>query len=140
MLSNRNDPGVEAKIREELRRNPGLLPVLEEIESASESFEVAAGSEGLDLAPAGLRSESANRCRMKLFRPRVGKERLCAFFYKRSNLAWSQDRFSYGGVEFLPGEIARAGVRPWIEWLASGFDPVRRPERLRRAFLYDIPD
>jgi hypothetical protein len=140
MLSNRHVPEAAAKVREELRRNPGFLAVLEEFESAPQPFEVAIEPEGLEVAPSRPQPDALGRCRMKLFRPREGKERLCAFFYKRSNLAWSQDRFSYGGVEFLPESVDRADVRLWIAWLASGFDPERRPPRLRRAFLYDIPD
>ncbi len=77
---------------------------------------------------------------MKLFRPRAGKERICAFFYKQSNVAWSRDRFSYGGIEFLPDEVTEADARSWASWLTSGLDPGLRPNRLRRAFLYDIPE
>ena len=65
-------------------------------------------------------------------RAREGKERFCAFFYKRSNLPWSRDRFSYGGVEFLPGRVTQAEVQSWVRWLTSGLDPEQRPERLRR--------
>jgi hypothetical protein len=77
---------------------------------------------------------------MKLFKPREERERLCAFFYKRSNLAWSRDRFSYGAVEFRPGEIGSEDVLTWLAWLASGFDPEQRPPGLRRAFRYTIPE
>lgn len=89
----------------------------------------------LDVAPA-----ERERCRMKVFRPRQGKERLCAFFYKGSNLAWSRDRYSYGAVEFLPGQVTDAEMRTWLTWLAGGFDPDQRPPRLKKAFLYSIPD
>ncbi|MGE5177588.1 MAG: radical SAM protein [Bacteroidota bacterium] len=91
----------------------------------------------LELAPGAA---GRDRCRMKVFRPREGKERLCAFFYKRSNLAWSQDRYSYGAVEFLPGQVSDEDMGAWLEWLAGGFDPDRRPARLKKAFLYSIPE
>lgn len=80
------------------------------------------------------------RCRLKIFRPRENRDRLCAFFYKRSNLAWSRDRFSYGAVEFLPDRLSATDVGTWLEWLRGGFDPDRRPAHLKRAFLYTIPD
>lgn len=83
---------------------------------------------------------STGRCRMKLLQPRPGADRLCAFFYKRSNLAWSQDRFSYGGVEFRLEQLTDPAIRSWLAWLKSGFDPSARPNRIRRAFLYDIPE
>lgn len=91
----------------------------------------------LELGPA---AEGPRRCRLKVFRPREGKERLCAFFYKRSNLAWSHDRYSYGAVEFRPDRVTEAEIRGWLEWLAGGFDPDGRPPRLKRAVLYTIPD
>ena len=59
----------------------------------------------LELVPGA----SAERCRLKVLRPREGKERLCAFFYKESNLGWSRDhRYSYGAVRFFGRRSARA--------------------------------
>ena len=89
----------------------------------------------LDVAP-----PNRERCRMKVFRPREGKDRLCAFFYKESNLGWSRDRYSYGAVEFLPAQVTETDMRTWLDWLDGGFDPDRRPPRLKKAFLYSIPD
>jgi hypothetical protein len=136
----RGDGRTDEKIRAELERNPGLEPVLEAFRTAPAPFEIATESSGLELIPLDPVHGSPNRCRVKLFRPREGRERLCAFFYKKSNLAWSRDRFSYGGVEFKPGDVTGAAARTWIEWLVSGFDPERRPERLKRAFSYDVPE
>lgn len=150
MLTNRLEPDAQEKIRAELSRNPGLAPVLTAFELASERFRIEVGATGLELSADEAAPEWSGiatgghvprrRCRMKLFRPREGKDRLCAFFYKRSNLAWSRDRFSYGGVEFLPEDLVERDARAWIGWLVSGLDPALRPERLRRSFLYDIPD
>ncbi|MGH7680505.1 MAG: hypothetical protein ACRENN_00790 [Candidatus Eiseniibacteriota bacterium] len=148
MLINRREPEVETKLRAELSANPGLVAVLAAFELAPERFRIEVGAAGLEFAaeePAwngnALPATSPRRrCRMKLFRPREGRDRLCAFFYKRSNLSWSGDRFSYGGVEFLPEDFVDRDARGWIDWLVSGLDPARRPERLRRSFLYDIPD
>jgi hypothetical protein len=129
-----------AKLRLELERNPGLNPVVEAFHLAPERFEVAAAKEGLELIPIDPVHGAPNRCRVKLFRPRETSDRLCAFFYKRSNLAWSRDRMSYGGVEFHPEDPLERDATIWVAWLASGLDPEKRPERHRRAFLYDIPD
>ncbi|HEU5310069.1 MAG TPA: hypothetical protein VFV24_01325 [Candidatus Eisenbacteria bacterium] len=139
MLIRRDDPSVRTKLRHELLRGPELGTVLEWIHAAPEPMQVEPDRAGIELAPAGD-DEAPRRCRLKVFRAREGKERYCAFFYKRSNLPWSRDRFSYGGVEFLPGRVTESDVRSWIRWLTSGLDPEQRPDRLRRSFLYDIPD
>ena len=128
------------KVRRELARNPGLTPVLEAFQVAPARFEVAVAKEGLELVPLDPVRGVPNRCRVKLFRPRETSDRLCAFFYKRSNLAWSPDRVSYGGVEFRPDEPISREADTWVAWLVSGLDPEKRPERHRRAFLYNIPD
>jgi len=140
VLTNRNEWTAGEKLRRELERNPPLAAVVDVFHGARELFEIAPDAEGLELIPLDPVHGVPNRCRLKLFKPREKSERLCAFFYKRSNLAWSRDRFSYGGVEFRPEQLQAVEARSWVEWLASGFDPDRRPERLRRAFLYDIPD
>ncbi|HSQ61323.1 MAG TPA: hypothetical protein VLT84_13020, partial [Acidobacteriota bacterium] len=93
----------------------------------------------LEIAPVTPDGGAAARCRMKVFRPRENRDRLCAFFYKRSNLGWSRDRFSYGAIEFLPETLTREDAAAWLAWLQGGFDPDSRPARLRRAFLYTIP-
>jgi hypothetical protein len=140
VLINRDHAFASPKIAWELERSPALARVLEVFESAIEQFEIEEGSAGLDVIPVDPSALAPSRCRLKLFTPREGKERLCAFFYKRSNLAWSLDRFSYGGVEFRQDQLTEVAVRSWLAWLRSGFDPERKPERLRRAFLYDIPE
>ncbi|HEX7078242.1 MAG TPA: radical SAM protein [Candidatus Eisenbacteria bacterium] len=106
----------------------------------SGTFEVAERPAILEVIPRNLVRDAENRCRLKLFRPREDKDRLCAFFYKRSNLAWSRDRFSYGAVEFLPEDVSPGDLSTWLAWLRDGFDPDRRPQHLRRAFLYTIPE
>ncbi|HET9940241.1 MAG TPA: hypothetical protein VFR25_04005 [Candidatus Eisenbacteria bacterium] len=118
--------------------DPTMMRVVHAFEDGLEPFELEIGPGSLDIAP--LERGKPRRCRLKLFRPREGKERLCAFFYKRSNLAWSRDRFSYGGVEFRPEQATDEDVASWRAWLLSGFDPERRPPGWRRAFLFDIPE
>ncbi len=139
MLTNGHLEAAREKLRRELERSPGLAPLIEPFETGAEPFELLIASTGLELATLGP-DGTPGRCRMKLFRPREGKERLCAFFYERSNLDWSRDRFSYGAVEFRVDQVTEADARSWLAWLVSGFDPAARPKRLRRAFLYDIPE
>lgn len=144
MLIGREEAGVREKLRSVVGRDPELEPIVEWLQDAAEPVRVEPDRAGLELSPGGNEpgadEATSRRCRLKVFRAREGKERFCAFFYKRSNLPWSRDRFSYGGVEFLPGRVTRSEVQGWIRWLTSGLDPAQRPERLRRSFLYDIPD
>jgi hypothetical protein len=140
VLINREEAGVREKLRSELEREEGLAVLVTWMDAAPERVQVETDRAGLEVSPAGADDTAPRRCRLKVFRAREGKERFCAFFYKRSNLPWSRDRFSYGGVEFLPGRVSQGEVQAWLQWLTSGLDPERRPERLRRSFLYDIPD
>jgi hypothetical protein len=126
---------ADGKLDRELDRNPGFRPVMDEIRSAADRYAIDAVAEGIEIS-----TDSATRCRMKLFRPREEKERLCAFFFKKSNIAGSRDRFSYGAVEFLPERLTAEEVRTWLRWLSSGLDPELRPANLKRAFLYTIPE
>lgn len=129
-------PFIEGDI--DLDLMPFATRVIEAFELGLKAFQVEVGPGGLEIAP--LEQGHPGRCRLKLFRPRQGKTRLCAFFYKRSNLAWSRDRFSYGGVEFRPEQATAEDVLSWRAWLLSGFDPELRPPGWRRAFLFDVPE
>ena len=140
MLIGRDEPSVWTKLCHEMRHEPELEGIVGWLHGAPEPMEIDPDRAGLELAPAGREEDAPRRCRLKLFRARAGKDRFCAFFYKRSNLPWSRDRFSYGGVEFVPARVTRADVEGWARWLASGLNPEQKPERLRRSFLYDIPD
>lgn len=152
MLIHREEPAVREKLRGVVDRDPELEPIVEWLDAVQEPVQIEPDRAGLELSPggedagaqaqagAGAGGATPRRCRLKVFRAREGKGRFCAFFYKRSNLPWSRDRFSYGGVEFLPGRVTQSEVQGWVRWLMSGLDPAQRPERLRRSFLYDIPD
>jgi hypothetical protein len=140
MLTNRDEPDVRARLDQELARDPSLATVIDVAAEHPARFAIDASVGGLEIMPLDQAKGAANRCRVKLFRPREEKDRMCAFFYKRSNLSFSRDRYSYGAVEFIPGRLARDDVHGWLTWLQSGFDPERRPLRLRRAFPYTVPE
>ena len=140
MLTNRDEPDVRARLDQEISRDPSLATVIDVAAEHPASFAVDPTAGGLEIMPLNHVKGAVNRCRLKLFRPREEKDRLCAFFYKRSNLSFSRDRYSYGAVEFRPEQLARKDVRGWLTWLQTGFDPERRPRRLRRAFPYTVPE
>jgi hypothetical protein len=140
VLTGITDAAARAKLDQELGQNPVFTRVVEAVRDADEPFALDPHAQGLEFAPLHVATAAPGRCRMKLFRPREEKERLCAFFFKKSNVAGSRDRFSYGAVEFLPDRLRAEEIRAWIAWLASGLDPALRPGDLKRAFLYTIPE
>ena len=140
MLTGVVDTEGRAKLDHELSRNPAFASVVDAVSDAAEAFSIDPRAGGLEFASLEAATSVPSRCRMKLFRPREEKDRLCAFFFKKSNIAGSRDRFSYGAVEFLPDRLRPEEIRTWIAWLASGLDPALRPSNLKRAFLYTIPE
>lgn len=140
MLTGATEAPCRAKLDRELSRNPAFASVVRAVSEAAEPFIIDPGAGGLEFASLHVATSAASRCRMKLFRPREEKDRLCAFFFKKSNIAGSRDRFSYGAVEFLPDRLGPEEIHTWIAWLASGLDPALRPVNLKRAFLYTIPE
>jgi hypothetical protein len=140
MLTNLDHADARARLEEEVARNPAFSFVIEVLVPREERFAIDPTASGLEIVPLNEVKGAPNRCRMKLFRPREERDRLCAFFYKRSNLAFSRDRYSYGAVEFAPGQLDADEVRVWVAWLVSGLDPERRPLRLKRAFHYTVPE
>ncbi len=140
MLRCDTEAACQAKLDQELSLNPVFEQVVHAVREAPEPFAIDPRAGGLEFAALHVATATPGRCRMKLFRPREEKERLCAFFFKKSNIAGSRDRFSYGAVEFLPERLTAEEVRTWVAWLASGLDPELRPLKLKRAFLYTIPE
>lgn len=140
MMAVHDDPAGEARLTDELARSPALALVIEVLRDRPESYAIDGAAAGLEIVPQNQVKGAPNRCRLKFFRPVESRDRICAFFYKRSNLAWSRDRFSYGAVEFRPAELAPKAIHRWLAWLSSGFDPDARPDGLRRAFRYTVPE
>ncbi len=73
-----------------------------------------------------------------MFSPRPGHT--LVFFYKKSLVPYSRDRYSYGGIELREGDLKPDDVAEWLVFVTSGFHPEKRPARLRRAFPYEIPE
>jgi hypothetical protein len=140
VLTGVTEAACGAKLDRELALNPAFANVVNAVREAAQPFAIDPFAGGLEFAPLHVATSAPSRCRMKLFRPREEKDRLCAFFFKKSNVAGSRDRFSYGAVEFLPERLRPEEIRTWIAWLSSGLDPSLRPEHLKRAFLYTIPE
>jgi hypothetical protein len=139
MILNRTDPQVEAKLQVELRENPVAKAVCEALEQAGEKFEVVAEAAGFEARATDLLTTGLpNRARIKIFSPRPGHT--LVFFYKRSLVPYSRDRYSYGGIDLRDGEVDPREIAEWVAFVSSGFHPDKRPANMRRAFPYEIPE
>ncbi|MBI4164918.1 MAG: hypothetical protein HY508_04200 [Acidobacteria bacterium] len=139
MILNRASPQVQAKLRHELAQSAVARAVCETIDQSRDNFEISTDAVGLearatDRLPSGL----PNRGRIKIFSPRPGHTLI--FFYKRSLVPYSRDRYSYGGVDLKDGELNPGDIAEWLAFVNSGFHPEKRPAHLRRAFPFEIPE
>src|SRR5689334_16783119 len=139
MLLNRADPEIGAKLGSEIAKSSLAEAVCAALEVAPEPFEIDRDAAGLEArACSVLPTGVPNRARLKVFSPRSGHT--LVFFYKKSLVPYSRDRYSYGGIDLKDGDVAPQEVAQWVEFVTSGFHPDKRPEKLRRAFPYEIPD
>lgn len=130
----------EVKERLDTQGNDPVIPLVVECLNTSEHpYSIHAGSSGLDFTCNNKIKGVDNRAHVKLFYPK--ENTLLVFFYKKSNVPWSRDRFAYGGIEYdMKGRnITDDDIRTWLDFAESGFSPERRPEHLLRLFPYDIP-
>lgn len=139
MLSNRTEAAVEEKLSAEAEANAIAGAVAAAAQACPEPFEIEAGGAGLEIvARAPLPSGLPNRARMKIFSPKPGHT--LVFFFKRSQVPFSRDRYSYGGQDLRGASAEPQEIAAWLDFLASGFHPDKRPANLRRAFPYEIPE
>jgi len=139
VIVNRGEAATSAKLSAEAQANPLVAAVISAAEACAQPFEIESTSGGLEmLARTPLPGGLPNRARMKIFSPRPGH--LLVFFYKRGLVPYSRDRYSYGGIDLRPPSAEPQEVTSWLAFLTSGFHPDQRPERLRRAFPYEIPE
>jgi hypothetical protein len=139
MILNKGEPEVEAKLSSELSGNPVAQAVCQAIDRATDQFEIVVDTLGFEVrAPAFLPTGLPNRARLKIFSPRPGHT--LVFFYKRSLVPYSRDRYSYGGIDLRDGVLDPLEIAEWITFVASGFHPDKRPANMRRAFPYEIPE
>jgi hypothetical protein len=139
MIINRDQPEVVEKIRHESDAQALIGALVKAADAAPDAFEIDASATGFDLrACCSLPSGLANRARLKIVAIRPG--RTLIFFYKRSLVPHSRDRYSYGGIDLRTPEVDTSEIAEWLAFASSGFHPDRRPAGLRRAIPFEIPD
>jgi hypothetical protein len=139
MIQNHNQPAVTAKLLAEVEAHTISGSVAAAAEAAAHPFEIETSGAGLEVvARAPLPNGLPNRARMKIFSPKPGHT--LVFFFKKSLVPYSRDRYSYGGLDLRAASVKDQEIAAWLDFLTSGFHPDKRPENLRRAFPYEIPD
>jgi hypothetical protein len=139
MIANQVQPTVAEKLSAEVATNPIAVAVAGAVEASPDPFEVETGGVGLEIvARAPLPRGIPNRARMKIFSPKAGHT--LVFFYKKSLVPYNRDRYSYGGIDLRAVSAQPQEVAAWLAFLTSGFHPDKRPQNLRRAFPYEIPE
>jgi hypothetical protein len=139
MIANQGRPAVAEKLRGEIAANPIASAVVEGAAASAHPFEIETSGAGLEVvAQAPLPNGIPNRARMKVFSPKPGHT--LVFFFKKSLVPYSRDRYSYGGLDLRAPSVEPQEIAAWLDFLTSGFHPDKRPEKLRRAFPYEIPE
>ena len=139
MIANQAQTAVAEKLSAEAAANPLVAAMTRATEASGDPFEVETSGAGLEIAArAPLPNGIPNRARMKIFSPKAGHT--LVFFYKKSLVPYSRDRYSYGGIDLRAASVDPQEVAAWLAFLTSGFHPDKRPEKLRRAFPYEIPE
>jgi hypothetical protein len=139
MIQNRTQPAIAAKLCEEIAAHGIAEAVAAAAEADHQPFEIESSGVGLEIvARAPLPNGLPNRARMKIFSPKPGHT--LVFFFKKSLVPYSRDRYSYGGLDLRATAVETSEIAAWLDFLTSGFHPEQRPPNLRRAFPYEIPD
>ena len=137
MLTNGQEANIQGKLAE-LKQTPFFGRILELAAASPLSVRLEPEASHLELAGTSPVSGRANRGLMKVFP--IAPGRFAAFFYKRSQVPFSRDRFAYGAVIAEEKRFKAENAEPWFKWLDSGFHPELVPPNLKRAFAFTVPD
>jgi hypothetical protein len=137
VLTNGSEPEVRNGM-EPIREDPVLAEFLEWSEASGVPLTLIHDASGLEWLGSRPVEGRPNRCLLKIFP--VAENRYAAFFYKRSQVPFSRDRFAYGAVVFHQSKRSREQAETWFAWVDGGFHPENPPQGLRRAFNFTVPD
>jgi hypothetical protein len=142
MMKHLDMQGVKEKIESETGANEAVGLIFQRFASSDKPFEIDPAAGGLELISLSTVKGNPNRCRLKVWQPK--EKQLLAWFFKKSAVPHSRDRFSYGGVVWDLDSVDPSKVSDeidsWVEWVDSGLNPDKRPSNWISAFDYDIPE
>jgi hypothetical protein len=125
----------------EVDRFPVLDLLFQGLASRNANTDVIKRETGMEVRFLNDVNGMPNRARLRVCFPAEGK--CVLFFYKKSSIPYSRDRFSYGGVVIdsrSTGRFDELDVQQWIEFLSSGLQPQHRPATLKKSLPYTIPE
>jgi hypothetical protein len=137
MLTNADDPATRTKL-DEVASELLLKAVAEAAMGSGVALRLVHDASHLELAGVSPVGGLPNRGLLKVFP--IGPSRCAAFFYKRSQVPFSRDRFAYGAVIAEQGRLSAEAAEGWFRWLDTGFNPEHAPPHLKRAFAFTVPD
>lgn len=142
MINNALEPAVAERLARCRAEIPASGPLLDRAAAHPDEFAFRLDATGFELAALHPVEGRPNRSIVKIFAVPDGpmKGQAAVFFFKRSQIPFSLDRFSYG-VCLLPAvSPPPEDLDGWLAFASNGFDPNVVPHRLRRAFTFTIPD
>ena len=142
MISNIDSEGVKDKISVETSGNAAVMAIFERVAAHEIPYGIEPKAGGLVFSSTVLKDDRPNRCYVKVWQPEPNQ--LLVWFYKRSGVVHSRDRYSYGGIvwDLATIDLSKTGpdIDSWLEWLDSGLNSDKRPSNWISAFTYDIPE
>jgi hypothetical protein len=142
MLLNHDEPWARERLDRTREAMPEMAILFAALADDPNPYSLQDKGEGLVFASEKPVDGRPNRARVKVFTVTDGpmKNRRAVFFYKESQVPFSHDRHSYGVCLPPTSGPVPADVRAWLRFATTGFDPAERPESLRLAFAFTVPD
>lgn len=142
MIRNLDRSDVVSKVEAEKASNQAVARIFDYVARSEGTYEIDPKAGGLEFISTSIVKGHPNRCRMKVWQP--ARDQLLVWFYKKSAVPHSRDRFSYGGIVWdltkVDLEKVDSEIASWLAWLDSGLNPDKRPADWISAFSYDIPE
>ncbi|HSE43671.1 MAG TPA: hypothetical protein VLH08_23115 [Acidobacteriota bacterium] len=120
---------------------PALELLLQITNQRGTEFDFHRCAQGAELHLKNKILDHENRGYLRVFFP--SRSKCVLFFHKKSQVPFSRDRFSYGGVVIDEKSSSRytiVDVEEWYEFLHSGLQPGKRPSTLKKSIPYTIPE